>query len=337
MKKSGVITRKMVAVEAGVTETIVSYVINNNRYVEKNKRLRVLEAVKRLGYQPNAAARMLKLKKSDHLLFVADHIENEHFGILISEIDRLLYDKGYFISLAKNRDNDQFIRHIISRQFDGVMISSISMREEHLAALANAGIPIVLFMNRDYRLDMLENAGYIYPGLYDGARQCVRHLHAGGCRNIVYLDRISSSNHFSDSSDLRLRGFLDEMALLQCPCDGRNVISGCKSEEEVVGKIVATVNDGFAIDGIAARNDNTAALAIKAANRLGMSIPGQISIIGFDNSNLSRSITPSITTMEMDRQAMAAGAVTMLEELIRSGRPEPIRLATKLIVRDSTR
>lgn len=337
MKKSGVVTRKMVAAEAGVTETIVSYVLNNNRYVEKNKRLRVLETVKRLGYQPNAAARMLKLKKSNHLLFIADNIKNEHFGILISEIDRLLYDKGYFISLAKNRDNEQFVSHIINRQFDGVLISSISMREEYLSELANAGIPMVLLMNRAYRFDAPANVGYIYPGLYDGARQCVRHLHAGGCRNIVYLDRISARNHFSDRSDLRLCGFLDEMADLGCPCGNRNVISNCKSEEEVVGRIIAAVNDGFAIDGIAARNDSIAALAIKAANRLGLSIPKQISIIGFDNSTLSRNITPSITTMEMDRQAMAAGAVAMLEDLMQSKHPEPIRLATKLIVRDSTR
>ncbi len=124
MTQHSVVTRKMVAEEAGVTETIVSYVINNNRYVNGEKRRRVLDAVKKLGYRPNVAARMLKLKKSNHLLFVADNVENEHFGKLISEIDRLLYDKGYFTSLAKNRDGEEFAGHIINRQFDGVFVSS---------------------------------------------------------------------------------------------------------------------------------------------------------------------------------------------------------------------
>lgn len=336
MTQRRAVTRKMVAEAAGVTETIVSYVINDNRYVDGKKRQRVLDAVKRLGYRPNVAARMLKFKKSNHLLFIADNIENEHFGVLLSEIDRLLYDKGYFISLAKNRDGDEFVEHIISRQFDGVFVSSISVTEECIAALAAAGIPVVVYMNREFRR-LPETVGRVYPGLYEGARQCVRHLYAGGSRKIIYIDRISKWNHFSDKTDLRLKGFLDEMNALGCAPDNANVITGCRSEEEVIGKIVSLINDGVAVDGIAARNDGLAAIAMKAVKRLGLTIPEQVAVIGFDNSNLSRSMTPALTTMEIDRVALAESSVAILKGLMSGTHPEPITLRTNLIVRESTR
>ena len=69
------ITRKDIAIEAGVTETIVSYVINGNRYVKEEKRRKVEEAIARLNYRPNSMARALKGKKSNHILFIADDIE----------------------------------------------------------------------------------------------------------------------------------------------------------------------------------------------------------------------------------------------------------------------
>jgi DNA-binding LacI/PurR family transcriptional regulator len=191
-------------------------------------------------------------------------------------------------------------------------------------------------MNREF--DNLPAAvGRVYPGLYEGERQCVRHLHAGGCRNIVYVDRISVRGHFSDMTDLRFKGFVDEMTSLGCPVTGRSVVTGCKSEDEVVGRIVSLVNDGVKVDGIAARNDGMAAIAIKAMKRLGLSVPEQVSVIGFDNSNLGRSMSPAITTMEIDRIALAEGAVSILQQLMSGQTPEPVVLRTNLIVRESTR
>lgn len=326
----------MVAREAGVSETIVSYVVNNNRYVDKYKRQRVLEAIDKLGYRPNAAARMLKFKKSNHLIFVADHIDNEHFGKLLAEMDRLLYSKGYFISLVQNRNDDEFIQHIISRQFDGVIVSSISMKEQHIKTLCDAGVPVVVLMNRDYR-ELPEAAGRVYPGLYEGARQCVRHLYAGGSRHIFYIDRISQRNHFSDELDLRLAGFVDEMRALSLPGAGENVITGCKTEEEVVGRIVAMVQSGTPLDALFARNDKMAAIGMQAVKRLGLAIPGEVAVIGFDNSNLSRHIAPPLTTMEINREAVAGAAIDVLQSLLEKGSADPVRLQTSLIVRETTR
>ena len=123
------VTRKDVARRAGVSETIVSYVLNNNRYVEKGKRERVLQAVKELNYQPNRIARALKGKKTNHIVFIADNISTEHFSQLIDVMDYHAYSKGYLISLIANRNDDDFVSQVISRQCDGIIVSSLSIPE----------------------------------------------------------------------------------------------------------------------------------------------------------------------------------------------------------------
>jgi len=325
----------MVAEEAGVSETIVSYVLNKNRSVSQEKRIRVESAVKKLGYRPNAIARMLKSKQSLHILFIADKIENEHFGKMLAEMNNLLYSEGYLISLAPNRDNDEFIQRIISRQLDGVIISSISMQESYINALSEAGIPVVVLMTRNYN-NLAANIGKIYPGLYDGARECINHLHANGCRDIIYIDRMSSSGHFSDFSDLRLKGYLDELSALNLPFNSERIITGCANEEEVREKIASYIKKGLSIDAIFARNDNMAAIAIRVMRELGINVPNDIKVVGFDNSNISRHIIPPLTTVEIDRKGTAHAAVELLQSMM-DGKPvSSVALKTQLIVREST-
>ena len=326
----------MVAEEAGVSVTIVSYVINNNRYVDKEKRRRVADAIKRLGYRPNAIARSLKLKQSKHILFVADRIDNEHFGKLLFEIDRILYDKGYFISLAHNRNNDDFIQHAISRQFDGVVISSISIKDKYIDALAAAGIPVVLIMNREFS-HCPDSVVMVDPGLYQGARKCVRYLYDTGCRNIVYVDRFSKNGHFSDMSDLRLKGYVDEMRVLGLEADGERIITGCENEKAVFRKVAAYCNSGAPVDAVFARNDRLAAIVMAALKSGGYAIPDDVSVIGFDNSTLSRHMHPPLTTMEIDRKRVAQVLVEGLNSLLKNTPFVPERLDTVLVVRDSTR
>ena len=106
------VTRKDVAEAAGVSVTVVSYVINNNRYVDKEKRKRVEEAIQKLHYKPNSIARALKGKKLNHIVFIADQIVTEHFSFLVSELDKNAYDLGYMISLCANRNTQQFVNSI---------------------------------------------------------------------------------------------------------------------------------------------------------------------------------------------------------------------------------
>ncbi len=329
------VTRADVAKLANVSGTIVSYVINNNRYVDKEKRKRVEEAIKALNYRPNNIARALKGKNSDHIIFIADEITNEHFSQIISEMDKYAYDRGYLISLCANRNSEEFVSQIISRQYDGIVISSISFPEAFIQQFVNANIPVVLLKNRDY--DNIENVGTINTGLYNGARECVRYLIQKGRRNILYLDRYSSHGNFSTNSDLRMRGFIDQMKESGLPLSDLNIVTGCVDEMQVIDKIQRRIKEGFLIDAIFGRNDRLACLGMQAVMQLGYGVPKDISVIGFDNSSLSKYTSPTLTTMEMQRKDIGKFAIEMLHQMINEGTiPDSVQFTTKLIEREST-
>ncbi len=327
-------TRKDVAEEAGVSVTIVSYVVNNNRYVDSEKRKRVEAAIKKLNYVPNPIARTLKGKSSFHILFIADKIDNEHFGKLVRAMDEYAYDRGYLISLCANRNNDDFIRNIISRRVDGVIINSISFSEDYIQKILDANIPVVLFENKTYESEF-QGAGRLYTGLYQGAKKCVIKLYEKGRRNILYIDRISRQSNFSDMSDLRLRGYYNGLGTVGLEYKEENFITGCHTEAEVIEKVSKRLQKGDKIDAILGRNDHLALLSMFACKKAGLKVPEDIAIVGFDNSMASRLSDPALSTIEIDRDGLAKEAIEMLSKLVEDQTAYKSEFKTTLIERDT--
>lgn len=328
-------TRKDVAQLAGVSETIVSYVLNNNRYVAQEKRIRVLQAVKQLHYHPNTVARALRGKKSNHILFIADNISNEHFGKIVEEMDRIAYDKGYLISLLADRNDSEFVAQVNSRLVDGIVISSTGFEEKYVMDLIQSEVPMVLLMNREYNM-VGNKASRIYTGLQQGVKECVKLLVEKGRRNILYIDRVSQHHRYSTTDDLRYNGFCTQMAEYGLPVSSENVISGYCSEEELYVGLQNRIHNGLKVDGIVGRNDNLACVAMDAVMACGLKVPQDISIIGFDNSRMSNYVKPTLTSMEIDRTGIARAIITMLDEMIAGNRPSVQAFDTKLIEREST-
>ncbi len=330
------VTRADVAKMAGVSETIVSYVINNNRYVAKEKRQRVEEAVRLLNYRPNNVARALKGKRSNQIIFIADHITNEYFSSIVSEMDKYAYDSGYLISLCSNRNTPEFISQVISRQFDGIIVSSASFPTEYVEQFSQAGIPVVVFRRWRHQ-KALDHVAYLGTGLYTGAREAVKHLIDRGCRNVVYVDRISAKGHISPPDDMRFSGFVDEMEVNGFTVGPDNIICGCRSQEDLAEEVKRRFRTGSRVDGIFGRNDMLACIAMTAAGQIGIQVPGQLKVIGFDDSSISRLITPGLSTIQMRKERIAQAAIDMLTQMIAGRQPENRDFETVLIERDSTR
>ncbi len=328
------ITRKDVAERAGVSVTIVSYVLNENRYVEQSKRDRVLAAVKELNYRPNTVARALKGKKSNHILFIADNISNEHFANIIEEMDKITYGKGYLISLLADRNDAAFVAQVNSRQVDGIVISSSTLDKEYVSQLVDSGVPVVLLMNREY--PAFDRAvGRVYTGLTEGVQLCVQLLQKKGRKHIVYLDRVSAKGHFSDANDLRYQGFCKAMQESGLGFSGENTLSGYASEAALTAALQAKLLAGVPIDGIVARNDNLACVALKAVQNIGLRVPEDISVVGFDNSRLGDFITPSLTSVALNRKEIARSIVEMIERMIAGENPNTAQHLPSLILRGS--
>lgn len=291
------VTRKDVAARANVSETIVSYVINDNRYVDKDKKARVLEAVKELNYVPNSIARTLRGKNSNHILFIVDSVVTERFGKMINEIDKVAYKNGLLISLTGNRNNDEFVRSVINRRFDGVIISSISFRDEFIKALVNAKIPVVLLATKSY--DHIKDVVVIETGLYKAAKDCVEYFYNKGRRNIIYVDRISKNNRFSDMNDNRYRGFTEKMIELNLENDG-HMLSGYESEVELEDALEKYLSENK-VDAIIGRTDYISCVALNKAKSLGYKIPEDIGIIGFDDSRVCNLVTPKLSSVRLNK------------------------------------
>ncbi len=330
------VTRADVAKLAGVSETIVSYVINNNRYVDKDKRLRVEEAVRMLNYRPNNMARALKGKRSNQILFIADHITNEYFSSIVSEMDRYAYDSGYLISLCANRNTPEFISQVISRQYDGIVVSSASFPDKYVEQLAGAGIPVVVFRRRRHQRK-IERVALLGTGLYTGARNAVRHLIDRGCRNVIYVDRISVKGHISPPDDLRFSGFVDEMESNDFQVGPESIVCGCRSQEELAEEVRRRLRTGSKVDGIFGRNDMIACIAMTAATQIGFRVPEDVCVIGFDDSSISRFCSPKLSTVSMKKEEIACATVELLNQMIGGKQPKDIDFDTTLIERDSTR
>lgn len=309
------VTRKDVAHRAGVSETIVSYVLNNNRYVASDKRQRVVEAVKELNYKPNNIARALKGKKSNQILFIADDIANEHFGNLVKYMDESAYDKGYIISLLSYRDDEGFIPAIIQRHIDGIIISSTRVTLQVISQFCDAGIPVLVLQNK-YFSDFDPRAVRIYTGLHAGIKELVKRFIDADRKDLLYIDKVRSDGRKSDNTDMRFKAFCEGMKENGIDYDDDSIVSGCKSDDELHSVIRNIFLSGKHIDGIICRNDRIAAVALKATLSVGVKVPEDVSITGFDDSVISRIVTPSLSTMQIDRENIGKKIVDILDSMI---------------------
>lgn len=329
------VTRKDIAKAAGVSETVVSYVINGNRYVKEEKRQRVEEAIKELNYRPNTMARALKGKRSHHILFIADDITGEYFGKLLGEIDRLAYTEDYFITLCADRPDEDFVNRIYSRFFDGIVIGSATFPISNIQRLIDTGLPVVLLEIRDYRC-VTGSHGLINTGLLSGMHQAVNALHQRGRTHLLFIDRVSDSGNWSDMDDWRLSGFLTQCEALGI---GHSVVSGCRSEEELLETLVFRLEGGLQVDGIIGRNDPMALIGIQACKRVGLDVPRDISVIGFDDSRLCRFTSPSLTSVAIPQKKIAKAVIEMMMNLIETQGESSERFAvyldTALVMRES--
>lgn len=322
------VTREDVAKRAGVTPTIVSYVVNENRYVDAQKRARVLAAIEELGYRPNALARALKGKRSNHILFVVDNLLSSHFARIIKQMDRWAYGKGCFVSLCESQNSEEFVSQIYRRYFDAVIIASGSFRQRYIQQLIDTGIPVVVLEMRDYG-KLHGRFALVDTGLYQGARLCVRSLVERGRRNLVYVhSKAEEQNECVLEEDFRYRGFVDEVR--EAGLSSYRVIHGYRNREELARMLRDLVSEGFRIDGIFGRTDGVAIPAMQELVGAGYRLPDDCSVIGVDNSELCDLVTPRLASLDIDRSEVGRIVTRLLDRMLSGEKTEDETLHPRL-------
>lgn len=330
------VTIKDVALKAGVSTTTVSHVLNNSRYVEPKTKEKVLEAVKTLDFKINNAARSLRAGKSNTIGLIIPDASNLYFAEYARKIEDFGFKAGYSVIIC-NSDNEKekekaYIDTLVSKQVDGVVFISAGGYSENIQVFKEKNIPVV-FADRDVHSEfadvvLLDNE----QGAFDATSYLIKNGH-------TIIGCITGPNYLS-SSEQRFRGFVRALNDLNVSFFPDLVTSGKFTISSGFTSFEILYQKKLKPTAIFVFNDMMAIGAINNAISKGLSIPKDISIIGFDNIELSATIRPSLTTIEQPIETMAQAVIDLLIERIQAENKffdgRKVFFPGSLIVREST-
>ena len=300
---------------AGVSQTTVSFVINNveGANIPPETQARVLAAINALGYRPNVLARGLRSSRTHTIGFVTDLIATTPYAVRILEgAQDLAWANGYLLLLVNTGGNQQMkeaaVNMMLDRQVDGIIYATMYHREVHPPANMH-DLPAVLL--DCYTAD--RSLPSVVPNEVLGGRTAVEHLLKKGHRRIGYAQDVAPTPA-AGSRQAGLKQALDSY--------------GLTFDESLVKRGDSTTGGGYQATmalmrlpkpptAIFCYNDRMALGAYNALRELDLSVPDDVAVIGFDNQELiAAEISPPLTTIALPHYEMGRWAVQHLLDLI---------------------
>jgi LacI family transcriptional regulator len=312
------ISIKKIAELSGVSPATVSRVINNNGRFSEQTRQRVLHVIKENNYGMNYIAKSLRMKKSYTVGILVPDISNAFFSSIVREIEKYLFMKGYSVIIC-NTDRDEakelaYLRTLEGKMIDGLFI--ISGNQEFDPSIIQTDAPVVCI---DRKPKSANNVVFISSDHYRGGFLATESLIKHGCKNVGIV--ISRKNLYSSRE--RFRGFKDALAKYNIPWDDRHVVQvndRKKKPAEAYAHVLDQFQSGVSFDGFFAINDRLAFGIIKACQKLGMQIPDDVKVIGFDNDPLCIYSTPQLSSVKQNIHQLTHLSCNILLKLMRSGK-----------------
>lgn len=328
MKK--IITRNDVASKAGVSSAVVSYVLNNSNYVSEEKREAVLKAVKELEYYPNYLARGLKTSKSSHFALICDEIQNE----LFAEMEKSLYDKGYYVSLCSSRIDDNFINMLVSRRFEGIFMTSNAFSVKQLNYIATSGIPMVFFKTRNY-VGLDPRIVSVAPDFYNGVKKAMDYLVLKGHKSIALIPPVKYKTRGVRGDDFRVMAYVESLEKNDLTIDETLVCINTQTVEtifESAFKMLTSSGSVLRPTAFVVGNDYLAAQFIKYLKKLNLNVPQDVAIIGSDNTAYASITSPTLTTISFSKKELAQKVIDKLFQIIDGETPEDEYIEISLVI-----
>ena len=327
-------TMRDVAHRANVSIATVSHVINNTRPVSSELRERVYAAMEALGYQRNVVARALRSKQSLTIGVIVPDSTNPFFAEVMRGIEDVCLAREYSVILCDTRGDlateELHTRNLVAKQVDGIIYIAAGKGYTHIEKLIANALPVVL-VERD-PLDTAADAVLISN--YDGGYTATHHLTELGHRRIACItgpsritlraDRLEGYRRALEDAGLRVQDSLIHGGDFSCG-------SGYRAARELLALPQRPT-------AIFAFNDLMALGVLRAAHELGLRVPDQLSVIGFDDVYLASFAMPALTTIRLPKNEMGRQAAHMLLRRIEDGAhlAERQQLPIELIVRHST-
>lgn len=327
------VTSAEVAAKAGVSQSAVSRVFTPGASASARTAEKVRKAAKELGYRPNVLARAMVSGKSRIIGLVVAYLDNQFYPVALERLSNALQAEGYhvliFMASQTAGDIDGVVAEILDYQVDGIVAASVALSSDLTARCAAAGVPLVLF-NRAQ--DSAEISAVTSDNVA-GGRKAAEFLLAAGHSKIGYIAGWEGASTQGD----REFGFTEALAEASLSLHSREV-----GQYTMQGAREATLRM-FAKDApeaVFVANDHMAFAVMDALRyELGLSIPQDVSVIGYDDVPMAAWPAYNLTTVRQPANRMVAQTVSLLLSQVEdhTAAPQQVRIDGPLVVRGSAK
>ncbi len=337
-RQTGRPTLEEVAARAGVGRGTVSRVINGSSRVSERAKEAVERAVAELGYVPNRAARALAGSRTDAIALVVTETEarvfaEPYFLDIIRGVNAELAsaDKQLLLTLIRTeQERQRFEEYLAAQRVDGVLLVSVH-RDDPLPDQVRAlGVPAVLNGRRSPQ----EPVAYVDSDNVGAGRSAVAHLAERGRQRIATI----TGSPDLDAGHGRLAGYREALVAAGLPVDERLIATGDFTEDggrRAMRELLERCPD---LDAVFAASDLMAVGALSVLRARGLDVPGDVALVGVDDSPVARHLDPPLTTVRQPIEEMGRRMAGLLLRQIAGEDRGPSRLVlpTELVVRESS-
>lgn len=325
-------TIRDVAKRAGVSSATVSHTLNGTRHVEPETRERVLRAIAEIGYRPNQLARGLRQRRTGTIGLIIPDNTNPFFAEMARSIEDAGFSRGYNVMLCNSDRNPEkeasYVEVLLAKQVDGIVLASSNAKTELVQQLREARVPAVLIPGElgDFDIDMLMTDDFA------AGRLVGKHLIDLGHTEIAAI----SGPRTTSASAGRLAGF--EFELAEVGVQPVAIARGDFRAERGRDAMAELLDSNATFTAVFAANDLMAIGALQTLRERGIHVPGDISLIGFDNMQLSDLVSPRLSTIAHSLGVIGPETIGLIEARI-ADPTTPARqvlLPSSLVVREST-
>jgi LacI family transcriptional regulator len=324
-----------IASRAGVSQATVSRVLNHHAYVSEEVRERVITVMKEMNYRPNSVARAVTPSNSRTIGVLLEDIKNPFWAETVEAITVACQSSGHQVVLCHTgRDPVMMGRSLemmLHQKVAGILFASVHHQDLRVASLAQAGFPCVFYIRRP----AIARANYVVVDNRKGASLAVQHLYDLGHRSIAHLSGWREASTFSE----RREGFITTCQELGVPIDPELVVEAEGTDQLPCGCIQALMKRKNRPTAIFAGNDRLALQALDQFWQLGVRVPEDIALVGFDDIDMANIGPIGLTSVSQQKHLMAKLAIESLIAVIdqrkAGGQMEPCRIVLEphLVVR----
>ena len=330
-------TMKDIAKLAGVSTSTVSHVINKTRFVSEEISERVNNAAKELNYYaPSALARSLKVNRTKTIGMLVTSSTNPFFGEVVKGVERSCYHEGYSLILCNTEGDNERMREsintLLQKRVDGLILMCSSLEGERIDVFERyPDIPVVVM---DWG-PMLFTSDKIQDNSLRGGYLAAKYLIDCGHKEVGCI----TGPLIKHQAQMRYEGYKRAMLEAELEFNANWIVESdfeCEGGYQAFKKMVER---GPLPSSIFVSNDMMAMGVINAANELGIQIPEQLSIIGYDDIHIAKFMSPSLTTIHQPKYRLGQAAVeTLLRKLDdKSDEAQVVQLEPTLVERNSVK